>query len=249
LQFDYPHYTPYQYAGNKPITYIDLDGAEEYKTTIKMYEATGESEMTIEKISNELFPSEQYNKPDGLGGYYYAVDWQEKNTISVISVGADGKETTISTDTKFTTKTTTGAWALFNREGWAKFKVSAGEFFNKDDKYFSNAYGIVFTSKFGQGQENRFIEDLKRVYGIINIDDLMGVFGMSGATARLKSSHPFVRFLQGISDGSTAIDAMSKFSNNNKQSEATDSCTYCRKIGTKESLEKDGYHTEIVPRK
>ncbi len=32
LQFDYPYYTPYQYAGNKPISYIDLDGAEESKT-------------------------------------------------------------------------------------------------------------------------------------------------------------------------------------------------------------------------
>jgi RHS repeat-associated protein len=30
LMFGYPHYTPYQFAGNKPITYIDLDGAEEY---------------------------------------------------------------------------------------------------------------------------------------------------------------------------------------------------------------------------
>ncbi len=29
LQFKYPHYTPYQYAGNKPISYIDLDGGEE----------------------------------------------------------------------------------------------------------------------------------------------------------------------------------------------------------------------------
>ena len=29
LQFKYPHYTPYQYAGNKPISYIDLDGLEE----------------------------------------------------------------------------------------------------------------------------------------------------------------------------------------------------------------------------
>ena len=31
LQFKYPHYTPFQYAGNKPISYIDLDGLEEAK--------------------------------------------------------------------------------------------------------------------------------------------------------------------------------------------------------------------------
>jgi len=31
LQFEYPHYTPFQYAGNKPISYIDLDGLEEAK--------------------------------------------------------------------------------------------------------------------------------------------------------------------------------------------------------------------------
>ncbi len=29
LQHKYPHYTPYQYAGNKPVSYIDLDGREE----------------------------------------------------------------------------------------------------------------------------------------------------------------------------------------------------------------------------
>ncbi len=31
LQHKYPHYTPYQYAGNKPVSYIDLDGMEENK--------------------------------------------------------------------------------------------------------------------------------------------------------------------------------------------------------------------------
>ncbi len=33
LQHKYPIYTPYQYAGNMPITYTDLDGAEPDKTT------------------------------------------------------------------------------------------------------------------------------------------------------------------------------------------------------------------------
>ena len=31
LQFEYPYYTPFQYAGNKPISFIDLDGAEPTK--------------------------------------------------------------------------------------------------------------------------------------------------------------------------------------------------------------------------
>jgi len=37
LQHDYPHYTPYQYAGNKPISYIDLDGLEETKPKSNNY--------------------------------------------------------------------------------------------------------------------------------------------------------------------------------------------------------------------
>ena len=34
LQHEYPHYTPFQYAGNKPVTFIDLDGLEEAKPKI-----------------------------------------------------------------------------------------------------------------------------------------------------------------------------------------------------------------------
>ncbi|MEL6356569.1 MAG: RHS repeat-associated core domain-containing protein, partial [Bacteroidota bacterium] len=34
---DYPHYTPYQFAGNMPLWAIDLDGLEELKTTLPWY--------------------------------------------------------------------------------------------------------------------------------------------------------------------------------------------------------------------
>ncbi len=45
LQFKYPHYTTYQYAGNKPITYIDLDGLEEAKSAMEKW-----NEFWIEMI-------------------------------------------------------------------------------------------------------------------------------------------------------------------------------------------------------
>jgi RHS repeat-associated protein len=51
LQFKYPHYTPYQYAGNKPVSYVDLDGLEEYKS---------------DEFKNESQQSQEYPKPTPL---------------------------------------------------------------------------------------------------------------------------------------------------------------------------------------
>jgi len=49
LQFEYPYYTPYQYAGNKPISYIDLDGGEE-KISAKVAE---KEQKKVQKKLNE----------------------------------------------------------------------------------------------------------------------------------------------------------------------------------------------------
>jgi hypothetical protein len=40
LTASYPWYTPYQFAGNKPIKFIDLDGLEEAERPITVYHAT-----------------------------------------------------------------------------------------------------------------------------------------------------------------------------------------------------------------
>jgi RHS repeat-associated protein len=51
LQHKYPHYTPYQYAGNKPISYIDLDGLEEAKTPDTIQTNTTK---TINQVNGEV---------------------------------------------------------------------------------------------------------------------------------------------------------------------------------------------------
>ena len=45
LQFKYPHYTPFQYAGNKPISYIDLDGLEPIPPQVQKFADYTESLM------------------------------------------------------------------------------------------------------------------------------------------------------------------------------------------------------------
>lgn len=49
LASDYPWYTPYQFAGNKPIWAIDLDGLEEY---VYQYTLVGKKATLLRKIKN-----------------------------------------------------------------------------------------------------------------------------------------------------------------------------------------------------
>ena len=54
LQFKYPYYTPYQYAGNRPITCIDLDGAEPFPNPFEqaVNELEGLWNYTIDRVKS-----------------------------------------------------------------------------------------------------------------------------------------------------------------------------------------------------
>ena len=52
LQFKYPYYTPFQYAGNKPISYIDLDGLEE--KTIQYNEESQKGSNTGLQVNGDI---------------------------------------------------------------------------------------------------------------------------------------------------------------------------------------------------
>jgi len=52
LQFQYPYYTPYQYAGNKPVSYIDLDGGEPLQPQTQTFSFSFENYSQTDYTSN-----------------------------------------------------------------------------------------------------------------------------------------------------------------------------------------------------
>ena len=73
LQHKYPHYTPYQYAGNKPITFIDLDGLEEkkieeIKSNFYIQKNDSQAQIDITNLAKE--PNSNYIKFTEEGKVY-----------------------------------------------------------------------------------------------------------------------------------------------------------------------------------
>ena len=66
LTAEYPWYTPYQFAGNKPIWAVDLDGKEEKIMTNVLYEFCGEVKETKVQKWSDLYPGEEHG-PLGSG--------------------------------------------------------------------------------------------------------------------------------------------------------------------------------------
>ncbi len=85
LQHKYPYYTPYQYAGNKPITYFDLDGLEEHKsnTLIDRTLAASNIKVGIEIVSKSEPPVDVGN---GLERLYASSSTVRKTEVTIESI-------------------------------------------------------------------------------------------------------------------------------------------------------------------
>jgi len=66
LEQSYPWYTPYQFAGNKPIWAVDLDGKEEKLSTTKQILKSGFTQLDLSKEGIYKFNQYKYQHHTGL---------------------------------------------------------------------------------------------------------------------------------------------------------------------------------------
>ncbi|MBL7707640.1 MAG: hypothetical protein JNJ86_01140 [Chitinophagaceae bacterium] len=82
LTSKYPWYTPYQFAGNKPINSIDLDGLEEYETIDAYKKAKGDKALkTMDGSDGAWLESDRKNKTSVWTNAMVAItknNWSDK---------------------------------------------------------------------------------------------------------------------------------------------------------------------------
>lgn len=108
LAANYPHYTPYQYAGNKPINFIDLDGLEENDPNAGSSPNSSAPKQTADdrhedgepRMDNgvwqcgQVWQCSSYDKSGNLsksGGWVKLGDWKPVDAVKLV-LSKEGRE-------------------------------------------------------------------------------------------------------------------------------------------------------------
>ncbi|HAZ02539.1 MAG TPA: hypothetical protein DCY97_10265 [Marinilabiliales bacterium] len=135
LQHKYPYYTPYQYAGNKPITFIDLDGLEEFKVN---YEETARKDVTniAPPIKQNLLPINLDKLPVLNSKEFPKYSISQPNNDAKNPVGSVSKEANITNqDLKIQEKGEKLLENIYYTKGYAyiPFTAKSGTVYEKGD--------------------------------------------------------------------------------------------------------------------
>ena len=132
LQFEYPHYTPYQYAGNKPISYIDLDGREEIKP-IRLDLIEPETSIISHSFEN------------GKTFMDVSFSYTEWSSTPVENYFYTAEMKTFSFSGRYTFEASTGNWVMESGT-WTTETISQDFYFEKP-----LASGAAYTSSISEG--------------------------------------------------------------------------------------------------
>ncbi|MRG44747.1 hypothetical protein GFS24_06460 [Chitinophaga sp. SYP-B3965] len=171
LKKDFPWYTPYQFAGNKPIWAKDLDGLEERYFQIDIsFSHTGA--ILSKKITEDETKRSGWKLGEKFGGYGFVRD----NPVGQFGIGNQYQ-------INIERETSKGVWTHTTITLFVARKKSWYEFGHKEP---TRGGGIVFTSsKDGFGQDNKYNASAEHPDAyLVSIDDL---FDLAGSVSSIGS--------------------------------------------------------------
>ena len=165
LQHKYPHYTPYQYAGNKPVTFIDLDGMEEVEHNSTNVTTVDKKNNNETESQNELI-EKGINLIGEIPGMVILVDKKsgsstiKENKVDVLSRENDNYIKVALTTTTYNISKKGDISAIKSKTvEWNSFQDNEGEVFTDTYSDGKTMFGKLTNefSIYGE-QANKFIE-------------------------------------------------------------------------------------------
>jgi RHS repeat-associated protein len=201
---DYPWYTPYQFAGNKPIAAVDLDGLEEhiviYSQTAQKalldYKENGLRSMAIQAayvMTAQRYPSKEEGGNDWHLEKYPKVNWPEDRSAATYNNSAPIKGLLVQ-------------GVRENGETYTILSVSGVEAAQEKtsllDKLLTDRVngGIMLTASNGIAQNQEVRKSTRNGIGVVNIDGLFDWLSMPGAPG-VVASQGLKSFVNGLKIG------------------------------------------------